>query len=63
MLFYGCYDYAYPLEVFRSANIFVFIPVAMQSVSGSYKHDDERYTLRSQQSDVENVTRETGRSQ
>jgi hypothetical protein len=29
--FYVCYDYAYPLEVFRSADIFVFIPVAMQS--------------------------------
>ena len=31
MSFYGCYVYAYPLEVFRSADIFVFISVAMQS--------------------------------
>jgi hypothetical protein len=62
--FYGCYCYAYPLEVFRSADIFVSIPVATQSNGQLHTYMTiERYTLHSQQSYVENVTREIGRSQ
>lgn len=50
--FYGWYDYAYPLDVFRSEEIFVVIAVAMQSAGELTCVTIKRYTLHSQQSAV-----------